>query len=165
MDNTGEIIKSLRQMTKLSQKKFGELYHIPFSTLQGWERGNHRLSPYLLEFIYSRVMLDFEPCPASGLTEHHWGSPSLKVSDIFQLLSLLILMKLPWLSYGTKSLPKSTSFFIFSPCLIFSQEKREKRRNKRVKYLLIADLLLFNICSKDYASGFAVTCREGKCRS
>lgn len=59
-NKTGEIVKSLREFTKLSQKKFGELYHIPHSTLQGWERGNHKLSPYLLEFLYTRVMYDFE---------------------------------------------------------------------------------------------------------
>lgn len=59
-NRTGEIVKSLREFTKLSQKKFGELYHIPFSTLQGWERGKLKLSPYLLEFLYTRVMYDFE---------------------------------------------------------------------------------------------------------
>lgn len=60
MNDTGEIVKYLRQFTKLSQKKFGELYHIPFSTLQGWERGSIKLSPYLLECLYSRIMYDFE---------------------------------------------------------------------------------------------------------
>ena len=82
MDNTGEIIKSLRQMTKLSQTNFGKLYHIPFSTLQGWERGNHRLSPYLLEFIYSRVMLDFED-----------ANPDRKKNDISSVKEFYLLNK------------------------------------------------------------------------
>ena len=82
MDNTGKIIKSLRQMTKLSQTNFGKLYHIPFSTLQGWERGNHKLSPYLLEFIYSRVMLDFED-----------ANPDRKKNDISSVKEFYLLNK------------------------------------------------------------------------
>lgn len=59
MNKTSQIVRKLRGITKLSQTKFGELYHIPFSTLQGWERGKHKLSPYLLECLYTRVMYDF----------------------------------------------------------------------------------------------------------
>ena len=62
-NKTSEIVRELRAKTKLSQSKFGELYHIPFSTLQGWERGKLKLSPYLLEFLYTRIMYDFEDSP------------------------------------------------------------------------------------------------------
>ena len=62
-NKTSEIVRELRAKTKLSQSKFGELYHIPFSTLQGWERGKLKLSSYLLEFLYTRIMYDFGDAP------------------------------------------------------------------------------------------------------
>lgn len=62
-NKTSEIVRELRAKTKLSQSRFGKLYHIPFSTLQGWERGKLKLSSYLLEFLYTRIMYDFEDAP------------------------------------------------------------------------------------------------------
>ena len=83
MNDTGKIVKSLREFTKLSQKKFGELYHIPHSTLQGWERGKLKLSPYLLECLYTRVMYDFEH-----------ADPNRKKNDISSVREFYLLNKI-----------------------------------------------------------------------
>lgn len=82
MNNTSDIVRELRKKTKLSQTNFGNLYHIPFSTLQGWERGNLRLSPYLLEFMYTRVMLDFQD-----------ADPDRKKTDISSVKEFYLLNK------------------------------------------------------------------------
>ena len=58
--NAAEIVTYLRKYTKLTQKAFCELYHIPLGTFRDWENDRKKPSPYLLEFMYARVMLDFE---------------------------------------------------------------------------------------------------------
>ena len=63
MNKTSEIVKEVRAKTKLSLRRFSEFYHIPFSTLQGWERGNLKLTSYVLELLYTRIMYDFGDAP------------------------------------------------------------------------------------------------------
>ena len=55
-----ELIKKIRKMSRLSQRKFCELYHIPHSTLAFWEKRRAIPKPYLIELLYSRVFEDFE---------------------------------------------------------------------------------------------------------
>ena len=82
MNKTSDIVRELRKKTKLSQTNFGKLYHIPFSTLQGWERGNIKLSQYLLEFMYTRVMFDFQD-----------ADPDRKKTDISSVKEFYLLNK------------------------------------------------------------------------
>ena len=82
MNKTSDIVRELRKKTKLSQTNFGNLYHIPFSTLQGWERGNIKLSQYLLEFMYTRVMFDFQD-----------ADPDRKKTDISSVKEFYLLNK------------------------------------------------------------------------
>ena len=81
-NKTSEIVKEVRAKTKLSLRRFSEFYHIPFSTLQGWERGNIKLSQYLLEFMYTRVMFDFQD-----------ADPDRKKTDISSVKEFYLLNK------------------------------------------------------------------------
>ncbi len=57
-------IKELREITGLSMAKFGQLYSIPYRTLQNWEldegNPNHRDCPiYVFKLLKRAVIEDF----------------------------------------------------------------------------------------------------------
>ncbi len=53
-------IKEIRALTGLSQVKFGEKYHIPRRTIEGWESNkdspNHRECPEYTRELLERVV-------------------------------------------------------------------------------------------------------------
>lgn len=51
--------KEIREITGLSQQKFCEMYGIPISTLQKWERGANEPPEYLLLLLERAVKEDF----------------------------------------------------------------------------------------------------------
>ncbi len=51
--------KEIRELTGLSQQKFGERYKIPTSTIQKWERGANEPPEYLLLLLERAVREDF----------------------------------------------------------------------------------------------------------
>ena len=53
-------IKEIRQLTGLSQQKFGELYHIPKRTIEDWESKKREPPGYTLELLERVVKEDFE---------------------------------------------------------------------------------------------------------
>ena len=57
-------IKELRKKYGLSQKKLGEMYHIPWRTIQNWEAeegANARSAPrYVVELLKRCLEEDFE---------------------------------------------------------------------------------------------------------
>jgi len=53
-------INEIRQLTGLSQVKFGEKYHIPKRTIQGWEEGVRIPPDYVLELLERVVKEDIE---------------------------------------------------------------------------------------------------------
>ncbi len=52
-------VKELRQLTGLSQQKFGDLYHIPLRTIQDWEAGKMQPPTYTIELLERAVREDF----------------------------------------------------------------------------------------------------------
>ena len=59
LEKSDIIIKSIRKISELSQRKFGDLYHIPKQTIADWEKKRCTPPVYTIEFLYTRVMLDF----------------------------------------------------------------------------------------------------------
>lgn len=54
-------IKELREMTGLSQTKFGEyLYGIPLRSIQNWESGARSCPDYLVKLIEEKVTKDYK---------------------------------------------------------------------------------------------------------
>lgn len=51
-------IKGIRKTSGLSQRKFGEKYGIPVSTIEAWERGTRTPAPYVLALLAFRVAYD-----------------------------------------------------------------------------------------------------------
>lgn len=51
--------KEIREMTGLSQQKFGDMYGIPASTIRKWERGANEPPEYLLRLLERVVKEDF----------------------------------------------------------------------------------------------------------
>lgn len=45
------LVRELRDLTGLTQRKFAETYHIPLSTLQKWEQGEASPAPYVVELL------------------------------------------------------------------------------------------------------------------
>ena len=60
VENSAKYIKDLRKYSKLTQERFCDLYHIPYSTLRDWENDRRKPTPYLIELMWTRVVLDFE---------------------------------------------------------------------------------------------------------
>lgn len=54
-------VLELRQMTGLSQTKFGEKYGIPMRTIQNWENGVNAAPEYVRRLLHFAVL--------SGITE------------------------------------------------------------------------------------------------
>lgn len=59
LEKSDVIIKKIRSISGLSQRKFAALYHIGISTVADWEKKRCTPSVYTIEFLYTRVMLDF----------------------------------------------------------------------------------------------------------
>ena len=59
-EKSDQLIREIRRMSKLSQRKFCELYHIPHSTLADWEKKRAVPKAYFIELLYSRVFDDFK---------------------------------------------------------------------------------------------------------
>ena len=53
-------IKELRNITGLSQQKFGDLYGIPLHTIQNWEYGVNKCPDYTLKLLERVVKEDFK---------------------------------------------------------------------------------------------------------
>ena len=53
-------VKEIRGLTKLSQKKFAEMYGIPQRTLEAWEMGEREPAPYILTLLEKAVRSDGE---------------------------------------------------------------------------------------------------------
>lgn len=52
-------VKELRELTGLSQKKFGDLYGIPLRTIQSWESGEREAPEYVIRLLERAVKEDF----------------------------------------------------------------------------------------------------------
>ena len=52
-------IKELRQITRLSQKAFGEKYHIPTRTVENWESGSRKPNETILYLLERAVKEDY----------------------------------------------------------------------------------------------------------
>ncbi len=52
-------VKEIRQLTGLSQQKFGDLYHIPLRTIQNWESGTNEIPEYTLKLLERTVREDY----------------------------------------------------------------------------------------------------------
>lgn len=52
-------IKEIRQLTGLSQQKFGDLYSIPKRTIQDWEAGKMTPPEYTIKLLERVVKEDF----------------------------------------------------------------------------------------------------------
>lgn len=59
-------VKEIRALTGLSQVKFGEKYHIPPHTIEGWEMGIRKPPVYVLELLERCVVADMEQVEANG---------------------------------------------------------------------------------------------------
>ena len=53
-------IKELRTITGLTQKAFGQKYHIPTRTIEDWEGGRRRPSETILYLLGRVVKSDYE---------------------------------------------------------------------------------------------------------
>ena len=53
-------IKEIRDITGLSQKKFGDLYSIPLRTIQNWETAQRIPPAYVLKLLERAVKEDFK---------------------------------------------------------------------------------------------------------
>lgn len=53
-------VKQLRAITGLSQKAFGEKYHIPKRTVENWESGSRKPSETVLYLLEKAVKGDYE---------------------------------------------------------------------------------------------------------
>ena len=53
-------IKELRQITGLSQKAFGEKYHIPKRSIENWEGGQRQVSETILYLLERAVKEDYK---------------------------------------------------------------------------------------------------------
>lgn len=53
-------IKEIRALTGLSAQKFGDKYHIPLRTIQGWELGERKCPDYVIELLERAVKEDFK---------------------------------------------------------------------------------------------------------
>ena len=53
-------IKSIRNLTALSQSQFSDKYNIPLPTLRHWERGDRECPQYVLELLEFKVKKDLE---------------------------------------------------------------------------------------------------------
>lgn len=54
-------IKELREITGLSQTKFGEYLHgIPLRSIQNWESGVRKCPEYLEKLIEEKVLKDYK---------------------------------------------------------------------------------------------------------
>ena len=52
-------IKEIRELTGLSQAKFGEKYNIPQRTIENWESGNRKPPEYLPDLLERVVRADY----------------------------------------------------------------------------------------------------------
>lgn len=52
-------ICELRELTGLSQRKFGDLYGIPLRTIQNWECNERKPPEYVLKLLNRVVEMDF----------------------------------------------------------------------------------------------------------
>ncbi len=52
-------IKEIRELTGLSQAKFGEKYNIPKRTIENWESGNRKPPEYLPDLLERVVRADY----------------------------------------------------------------------------------------------------------
>lgn len=52
-------VKELRKLTGLSQKAFGEQYHIPTRTVENWESGSRKPSETILYLLERAVKEDY----------------------------------------------------------------------------------------------------------
>lgn len=55
-----ENIRELRELTGLSQAKFGNMYDIPLRTLQHWEAGDRECPQYIIKLLSRAVHEDLE---------------------------------------------------------------------------------------------------------
>ena len=53
-------VKEIRELTGLSQAKFGTRYNIPLRTIQAWELGERSCPEYVLELLEFRVKYDVD---------------------------------------------------------------------------------------------------------
>ncbi len=53
-------IREIRELTGLSQQKFGDLYKIPLHTIQNWEYGVRQCPEYTLLLLARAVKEDFK---------------------------------------------------------------------------------------------------------
>lgn len=58
--NNAKRIKELRNMTGLSQTKFGDLYGIPMRTIQSWEAGEREAPEYVVDLLEQAVWTNRE---------------------------------------------------------------------------------------------------------
>jgi transcriptional regulator with XRE-family HTH domain len=56
-ENLGDKLRSYRRLKGLSQKKFAEQLGVDFTTLAGWERGEHRPTRRMLDKIKSVLII------------------------------------------------------------------------------------------------------------
>lgn len=52
-------IRDIRNLTGLSARKFGEMYHIPTRTIENWEMGTRSCPVYVRELLERAVKEDF----------------------------------------------------------------------------------------------------------
>ena len=53
-------MKRIRELTGLSQAKFGKLYHIPTRTIEEWEAGRRKPPEYVKILLERAVREDFQ---------------------------------------------------------------------------------------------------------
>lgn len=56
----GEILKEIRKRTGLTQKQFGEIYKIPYRTIQNWENCVREMKDYEFELLHRCISTDEE---------------------------------------------------------------------------------------------------------
>lgn len=55
---TGELLKSVRQRTGMTQRAFAEYFSIPLRTYEQWERGLRKMPNYLFKLIIYKVHME-----------------------------------------------------------------------------------------------------------
>lgn len=53
-------IREIRELTGLSQRRFGAQYGIPYRTIQNWEAGINTPPEYVVKLLERAVREDFE---------------------------------------------------------------------------------------------------------
>ncbi len=59
-ENLADRIREYRRIHGLTQKKLAERLGVDQTTLAGWERGEHKPTKYLLNNLWSLIMIPFE---------------------------------------------------------------------------------------------------------